>query len=55
MPPRGSTIGRGMKVNKEEIIGMYAALDHYMQYDHDAEWKEWEGACSNHQQLGKEH
>ena len=55
MPPRGSTIGRGMKVNKEEIIGMYAALDHYMQYDHDAEWKEWEGRVANHQQLGKEH
>ena len=42
MPPRGSTIGRGMKVNKEEIIGMYVALEHYMAYDHDKEWKEWE-------------
>lgn len=43
MPPRGSTIGRGMKVNKEEIIGMYVALEHYMAYDHEKEWKEWEG------------
>lgn len=43
MPPRGSTIGRGMKVNKEEIVGMYVALDHYLKYDHDKEWKEWEG------------
>ncbi len=42
MPPRGSTIGRGMKINKEEIIGMYVALDHYLKYDHDAEWKVWE-------------
>lgn len=42
MPPRGSTIGRGMKVNKEEIIGMYVALEHYLSYDHDKEWKEWE-------------
>jgi uncharacterized pyridoxal phosphate-dependent enzyme len=42
MPPRGSTIGRGMKINKEEIIGMYVALDHYLKYDHDAEWKRWE-------------
>jgi uncharacterized pyridoxal phosphate-dependent enzyme len=42
MPPRGSTIGRGMKVNKEEIIGMYVALDHYLKYDHYAEWKVWE-------------
>ncbi|HKO80675.1 MAG TPA: aminotransferase class V-fold PLP-dependent enzyme, partial [Chitinophagaceae bacterium] len=42
MPPRGSTIGRGMKINKEEIIGMYVALDHYLKYDHGKEWKEWE-------------
>ena len=42
MPPRGSTIGRGMKVNKEEIIGMYVAVDHYINYDHEKEWKEWE-------------
>ncbi len=42
MPPRGSTIGRGMKVNKEEIVGMYVALDYYLKYDHDKEWKEWE-------------
>jgi uncharacterized pyridoxal phosphate-dependent enzyme len=42
MPPRGSTIGRGMKVNKEEIVGMWVALDHYLKYDHDKEWKEWE-------------
>ncbi len=43
MPPRGSTIGRGMKVNKEEIIGMYVALDHYVKHDHAADWKMWEG------------
>ena len=42
MAPRGATIGRGMKINKEEIIGMYAALEHYLNYDHDKEWKEWE-------------
>lgn len=42
MPPRGSTIGRGMKVNKEEVVGMYVALDHYLKYDHEKEWKEWE-------------
>ncbi len=43
MPPRGSTIGRGMKVNKEEVLGMYVALEHYISYDHDKEWKEWAG------------
>jgi L-seryl-tRNA(Ser) seleniumtransferase len=42
MPPRGFNIGRGMKINKEEILGMYVALEHYLNYDHDKEWKEWE-------------
>jgi L-seryl-tRNA(Ser) seleniumtransferase len=42
MPPRGFNIGRGMKINKEEIIGMYVALEQYLKYDHDAEWKQWE-------------
>jgi uncharacterized pyridoxal phosphate-dependent enzyme len=41
-PPFGNNIGRGMKVNKEEILGMYAALDHYVKIDHDKEWKDWE-------------
>lgn len=40
-PPR-SGIGRGHKVNKEEILGMYVALDRYIQYDHAMEWKIWE-------------
>ncbi|MCF2444929.1 aminotransferase class V-fold PLP-dependent enzyme [Dyadobacter sp. CY345] len=42
MPPRGSTIGRGMKVNKEEILGMYVALDNFVKMDHKNEWKMWE-------------
>jgi len=41
-PPRGETIGRGMKVNKEEVLGMLAALELYLNRDHDAEWKMWE-------------
>jgi L-seryl-tRNA(Ser) seleniumtransferase len=41
-PPRGATIGRGMKVNKEEILGMYVALEKYVKKDHNKEWKEWE-------------
>ena len=39
MPPRGETIGRGMKVNKEEILGMYMALEAFVKIDHDAEYK----------------
>jgi L-seryl-tRNA(Ser) seleniumtransferase len=31
-----------MKVNKEEMLGMYAALDSYVNQDHDKEWKMWE-------------
>ena len=41
-PPRGETIGRGMKVNKEEVLGMLAALELYLSKDHHAEWKMWE-------------
>ncbi len=41
-PPNGGNIGRGMKVNKEEIIGMYVALDSYINRDHNKEWKIWE-------------
>ena len=41
-PPRGNTVGRGMKVNKEEILGMMVALELYLNKDHAAEWKQWE-------------
>jgi L-seryl-tRNA(Ser) seleniumtransferase len=41
-PPGGGNIGRGMKVNKEEIFGMYAALDRFINLDHGKEWKMWE-------------
>jgi L-seryl-tRNA(Ser) seleniumtransferase len=42
-PPGGNNIGRGMKVNKEEILGMYAALERFINLDHFKEWKIWEG------------
>lgn len=41
-PPGGGNIGRGMKVNKEEIFGMYAALDRFVKLDHGKEWQMWE-------------
>lgn len=47
MPPRGFNIGRGMKVNKEEVIGMYIALEKYINQDHDKEWKTWEAAVAH--------
>jgi L-seryl-tRNA(Ser) seleniumtransferase len=35
-------IGRAMKVGKEEIVGLLAALERYLKLDHDAEWRTWE-------------
>lgn len=34
--------GRAMKVGKEEIMGMLAAVEMWIKRDHPAEWKEWE-------------
>jgi uncharacterized pyridoxal phosphate-dependent enzyme len=45
-PPNGGNIGRGMKVNKEEILGMYVALEKYINQDHEKEWKMWEDRIS---------
>src|SRR5690606_2002869 len=39
--PYESPIGRPMKVNKEEIFGMYAALKAYLARDHEKEWQLW--------------
>jgi uncharacterized pyridoxal phosphate-dependent enzyme len=41
-PPNGSTVGRGMKVNKEEILGMLVAIEVYLSRDHKADWTLWE-------------
>ncbi|WP_411032351.1 aminotransferase class V-fold PLP-dependent enzyme [Spongiimicrobium sp. 3-5] len=41
-PPRGTTIARGMKVNKEEVLGMLVALELYLARDHKEEWALWE-------------
>jgi L-seryl-tRNA(Ser) seleniumtransferase len=41
-PPNGSTVGRGMKVNKEEILGMLVAIEIYLKRNHQADWALWE-------------
>ena len=41
-PPNGNTVGRGMKVNKEEMLGMLAALELYVEKDHAKEQREFE-------------
>lgn len=35
-------IGRPMKAGKEEIMGLLAAAEQWVERDHEAEWKEWE-------------
>jgi len=41
MSPFGG-IGRGMKVGKEELCGLLAAVERYLKIDHDAEFRELE-------------
>jgi L-seryl-tRNA(Ser) seleniumtransferase len=40
--PYSDTLARGMKVNKEEMVGMLVALELFMKRDHDADFKEYE-------------
>ena len=46
MSPFGG-IGRGMKVGKEELCGLLAAVERYLQVDHQAEWTELEARVSS--------
>jgi L-seryl-tRNA(Ser) seleniumtransferase len=41
-PPNGNTIGRGLKVNKEEMVGMLAAVELYLAKDHAQEQRDFE-------------
>lgn len=41
-PPHSDRIGRGMKVNKEELVAMWIALERYMKHDVDKEYKLWQ-------------
>jgi len=49
--PNEDTIGRGMKVGKEEIVGMFAAVERYLKIDHDEEWKAWERKLGQIEQM----
>ncbi|MEP7366616.1 MAG: aminotransferase class V-fold PLP-dependent enzyme [Acidobacteriota bacterium] len=46
MSPFGG-IGRGMKVGKEELCGLLAAVERYLKVDHAAEYKELEGRVAH--------
>jgi D-glucosaminate-6-phosphate ammonia-lyase len=39
--PRCGNIGRGMKVSKEDMVAMWAAVERYVQLDHAAQEREW--------------
>src|SRR5437773_1955772 len=41
-PPNANAVGRGLKVNKEEMLGLLAALELYLAKDHLAEQREFE-------------
>jgi L-seryl-tRNA(Ser) seleniumtransferase len=40
--PYSDSVGRGLKVNKEELLGMMVAVELQFKKDHKAEWAEWE-------------
>lgn len=40
--PNGNAIGRGMKVNKEEILGMLVAVEMFLKADHDAQRRDYD-------------
>jgi L-seryl-tRNA(Ser) seleniumtransferase len=40
--PHCGTIGRMMKVGKEDMIAILAAVERFVHTDHKAEWREWE-------------
>ena len=41
-PPNGNTVGRGMKVNKEEMLGLLVALELFLERDHARERREYD-------------
>jgi L-seryl-tRNA(Ser) seleniumtransferase len=39
--PHCGNIGRGMKVSKEDMVAMWAAVERFVTLDHEAEQREW--------------
>lgn len=40
--PHCGTIGRMMKVGKEDMVALLVAVERYVRLDHKAEWQEWQ-------------
>src|SRR2546423_6394889 len=51
-PPNSDAIGRGMKVNKEEMLGMMVALETYFKRDHEADWRGMEERVNLNRRKG---
>jgi len=49
--PTDRAIGRGMKVAKEQIVGMVAAVDWFLAQDEGAMRKEWEARAAAHRRV----
>src|SRR5439155_26251375 len=49
--PKEDTDGRGMKVGKEGIVGMFAGVEGYLKIDHEQEWKTWERKLGQIEQM----
>ncbi|MDX2245241.1 MAG: aminotransferase class V-fold PLP-dependent enzyme [Bacteroidia bacterium] len=41
-PPRGDTVARTNKVNKEEILGLLIAVENFLTRDHQKDWEMWD-------------
>ncbi len=52
-PPNSDSIGRGMKVNKEEMLGMLVALELYVEKDHARERREFDDRAERIQQAAR--
>lgn len=44
--PNTDVVGRTNKVGKEEIVGLWAALEHFLKQDPKARWRDWEARCA---------
>ena len=53
-PPNSDTVGRGMKVNKEEMLGMLVALDLYVKKNHEQERREFDKRAETIQKSATE-
>ncbi|HYM13073.1 MAG TPA: aminotransferase class V-fold PLP-dependent enzyme [Bryobacterales bacterium] len=43
--PYSDSVARTNKVGKEELVGMWVALEHFLKQDHQAVWRDWEKRC----------